>query len=89
MHEDLFTENGMTLCRLVTMDNEALADLFIQLLKGEGIHAIRRFTGPGAIAEIYGCSSNNYFVDIYVLEEQMEHAQEILAAYNAPGSTVE
>ena len=65
---------------LTTVNNSLLADILESKLRGEGIPCIRKYTGAGNAMEIIMGSDNGQPIDLYVPEEALEDAKNIIIA---------
>lgn len=63
---------------LTTARNTLEADIFESKLQGEGIPVIRRYSGAGNAMEIIMGNTLNYPIDLYVPEEALEEALNII-----------
>ena len=63
---------------LTTAKNTLEADIFESKLQGEGIPVIRRYSGAGNAMEIIMGNTLNYPIDLYVPEEALEDALNII-----------
>lgn len=70
--------DGVYLC---TANGSFEADLFESKLRGEGIPCIRKFRGASNAMEIFMGQSVVYPIDIYVPEETLEDAKNIIIAF--------
>lgn len=62
---------------LCDAENDFDADVKISLLRSCGIAAFKRYPGFSAVAKIY-CGNTNLGVKLYVGEDELERANEIL-----------
>lgn len=69
--------DGVYLC---TTKNSFEADLLESKLRSEGIPSIKKFKGAGNFLEIFMGSNSAYPIDIYVPEEALEDAKNIIVA---------
>ena len=70
--------DGVFLC---TAANSFEADIFESKLRGEGIPCIRKFKGASNAMEIFMGQSFVYPIDIYVPEEALEDARNIVVPF--------
>lgn len=70
--------NGVYLC---TAKDSFEADLLESKLMSEGIPSIKRFRGASNFLEIFMGSNSAYPIDIYVPEETLEDARNIIIAF--------
>ena len=69
--------DGVYLC---TVDNSFEADLLESKLRSEGIPCIKKFKGAGNFLEIFMGSNSAFPIDLYVPEEALEDAKNIIVA---------
>jgi len=69
--------DGVYLC---TVENSFEADLLESKLRSEGIPSIKKFKGAGNFLEIFMGSNSAYPIDLYVPEEALEDAKNIIVA---------
>lgn len=69
--------DGVYLC---TTRNSFEADLLESKLRSEGIPSIKKFKGAANFLEIFMGSNSAYPIDIYVPEEALEDAKNIIVA---------
>lgn len=69
--------DGVYLC---TTKNSFEADLLESKLRSEGIPSIKKFKGAGNFLEIFMGSNSAFPIDIYVPEEALEDAKNIIIA---------
>lgn len=65
---------------LTTAQNSLQADILESKLRGEGIPAIRNYRGASNAMEIIMGSNTSYPIDIYVPEDTLEDAKNIIIA---------
>jgi len=65
---------------LTTAMNSLEADILESKLRGEGIPVIKRYKGAGNAMEIIMGSSYSYPIELYVPEETLEDARNIIVA---------
>lgn len=70
--------DGVFLC---TAANSFEADIFESKLRGEGIPCIRKFKGASNAMEIFMGQSLAFPIDIYVPQEALEDARNIVVAF--------
>lgn len=63
---------------LTTVNNSLEADILESKLRGEGIPAIRKYRGASNAIEIIMGSNTSYPIDLYVPEEALEDAKNII-----------
>ena len=68
---------GVYLC---TAKSSFEADIFESKLRGENIPCIRKYKGAGNMLEIIMGQSITYPIDIYVPEEKLEDARNVVIA---------
>ena len=69
--------DGVYLC---TAKDSFEADLLESKLRSEGIPSIKKFKGAGNFLEIFMGSNSAYPIDLYVPEETLEDAKNIIVA---------
>ncbi len=74
--------DGVYLC---TAKDSFEADLLESKLRSEGIPSIKKFKGASNFLEIFMGSNSAYPIDIYVPEETLEDAKNIIVAVPLPG----
>lgn len=65
---------------LATATNSLEADIWVSKLKSEGIPVIKKYKGAGNAMEIIMGSNYSYPIDLYVPEDTLEDAQNIIVA---------
>ena len=65
---------------LTTVSDSLLADILESKLRSEGIPSIRKYTGAGNAMEIIMGSDNGQPIDLYVPEEALADAKNIIVA---------
>lgn len=65
---------------LTTTKNSLEADILESKLRGEGIPVIRKYKGASNAMEIIMGSNSTYPIDLYVPEEALEDARNIIVA---------
>ncbi|GAB1475657.1 hypothetical protein MASR2M70_04890 [Bacillota bacterium] len=65
---------------LTTAMNSLEADILESKLRGENIPVVKKYKGAGNAMEIIMGSSYSYPIDLYVPEETLEDAQNIIVA---------
>ncbi len=65
---------------LATATNSLEADIWESKLKSEGIPVIKKYKGPANAMEIIMGSNYSYPIDLYVPEDTLEDAQDIIVA---------
>lgn len=70
--------DGVFLC---TASNSFEADIFESKLRSEGIPCIRKFKGASNAMEIFMGQSVVYPIDLYVPEEALEDARNIIVPF--------
>ena len=70
--------DGVYLC---TASNSLEADILESKLQGEGIPSIRKYKGASNAMEIFMGQSMAFPIDIYVPEETLEDAQNIILPF--------
>jgi hypothetical protein len=66
---------------LATAENSGEADILESKLNSEGIPVIRRYSGAGNAVEIIMGSNSTFAIDLYVPEETIEDARNIILPY--------
>ena len=69
--------DGVYLC---TAKDSFEADLLESKLRSEGVPSIKKFKGAGNFLEIFMGSNSAYPIDLYVPEETLEDAKNIIVA---------
>ena len=69
--------DGVYLC---TAKNSFEADILESKLRSEGIPSLKKFKGAGNFLEIFMGSNSAYPIDLYVPEESLEDARNIIVA---------
>ncbi|WP_027398263.1 putative signal transducing protein [Anaerovorax odorimutans] len=69
--------DGVYLC---TVKNSFEADILESKLRGEGIPTIKKYKGAGNFLEIFMGSNTTFPIDLYVPEEALEDAKNIIVA---------
>lgn len=77
--------NGVYLC---TAKDSFEADLLESKLRSEGIPSIKKFKGASNFLEIFMGSSSAFPIDIYVPEETLEDARNIIVAVPIIGDEI-
>ena len=65
---------------LTTVESSLEADILESKLRGEGIPCIKRYKGAANAVEIIMGSNSAYPIDLYVPEEALEDAKNIIVA---------
>lgn len=69
--------DGVYLC---TVKNSFEADLLESKLRSEGIPSLKKFKGAGNFLEIFMGSNSAFPIDLYVPEETLDDAKNIIVA---------
>lgn len=69
--------DGVFLC---TANNSFEADIIESKLRGEGIPCLKKYEGASNYLEIFMGSNSTFPIDIYVPEEALEDAKNIIVA---------
>ena len=77
--------DGVYLC---TAQNSFEADLLESKLRSEGIPSIKKFKGASNFLEIYMGSNSAFPIDLYVPEETLEDAKNIIVAVPLVGDEI-
>lgn len=77
--------DGVYLC---TARDSFEADLLESKLRSEGIPSIKKFKGASNFLEIFMGSNSAYPIDIYVPEETLEDAKNIIVAVPLDGDEI-
>lgn len=77
--------DGVYLC---TAKNSFEADLMESKLRSEGIPSIKKFKGASNFLEIFMGSNSAFPIDIYVPEETLEDAKNIIVAVPILGDEI-
>ena len=83
--EDKEWRDGVYLC---TAKDSFEADILESKLRSEGIPSIKKFKGASNFLEIFMGSNSTFPIDIYVPEETLEDAKNIIVAVPLEGDEI-